>query len=425
MPAHTRRRTFLAAAAFAAAVTTGLSACGGGSTESTGDSGGNGELLLWHGYTEADGKVLQTIVDQFNDSQDRWTVKTEPLAWTSISEKLLTSLSAGNGPNIVVQGVDTGLGYSKQGAFVSLQDYYDDEQYTENDNFYANLVEQVTFDGETYGIPMGTTAFAVYYNPALWSAAGLTEADYPTTVEELVAVAKKLTVDADGNGEPEQYGIALPDQDAGLLSAMLHSGGGDFITDGENRLVSDENVATLEQWQSAYVNDKISPTGMDGTAAMELFGSGRAAMIVNGPWEITSAESFGIEVGVFQWPSDWVHGVANYWYATSMNDSEEELDGVKAFGDFWNSRTSQIEWTKSYYPPNRDDIDESEFAYPIIATIAGFSPQAHYYATGISTSVTDITAETDSMMTQIAQGGDVEQLLQAASDKIDGYLANE
>lgn len=429
------RRKVAVASAFAATVVMALTACDGGDSGS-GDSGsgsgdssaGSGdatELVLWHGYTEADGEVLQGIVDQFNESQDSWHVSTEEMAWTSISEKLLTSLGAGNGPNIVVQGVDTGLGYANQGAFISQQAFYDDDQYTSSETLYSNLVDQVTWDGETYGIPMGTAAYALYYNTDMWAAAGLTEADYPTSIDELLEVAARLTVDADGDGTPEQYGIAMPDMDAAALAAILHGGGGDFITDGENRLYSEENVAALTQWQSAFVDDKISPTGMNATAAMELFGAGRAAMILNGPWEITSAESFGIPVDVFAWPGDWVQGVANYWYATSMNDTDEELAGVLAFGDFWNSRDMQVEWTESYYPPNRDDITAEEFAYPIVATIAGFSEQAHYYATGISTSVTDITAETDSMGTQVLQGGDVEALLKAAADKIDGYLQSE
>ena len=400
----------------------GDSAGGGGG----GESGGSGDttLTLWHGYTEADGDVLQAIVDGFNESQEQWTVETEEMAWSSLSEKLLTSLGAGNGPNIVVQGVDTGLGYVNQGAFVSLQDYYDNPEYTSSEALYPNLVEQVTWDGETYGIPMGTAAFAVYYNKDLWAQAGLTDADIPTTVEELIEVAKRLTVDSNGDGEPETYGMSLPDQDAGTLAAMLHSGGGDFITDGEARLDSEENVATLEMWQDAFVNDKISPPGMDAVASMELFGAGRAAMILNGPWQITSSQSFGIDVGVFGWPSDWVQGVANYWYATSMNDSEEELAGVKAFGDWWNSKDMQVKWTESYYPPNRDDITEAEFSDPLVATVSEFSGNAFYYATGISTSVTDITAETDSMMTQIAQGGDVEELLSSAQQTVEGYLAN-
>ncbi|GAA4770013.1 extracellular solute-binding protein [Microbacterium gilvum] len=420
-----RRVRLTAAVALAATVPLALAGCGGGTSggATTNESGAT-ELTMWHGYTEADGEVLQSIVDGFNDSQDEWHISTEAIAWTSISEKLVSSLSAKNGPNLVVQGVDTGLGYSEQGAFQSIQAYYDDDSYENTDVFYPQLLDQVNFDGELYGNPMGTTAFAVYYNADLWEAAGLTDADFPTTIDELIELAKKLTIDENGDGEPEQYGFALPDQDAGVLSTLLHSGGGDFITDGVNHLDSPENVETLEKWQSAFVDDHISPAGMTSTDAMELFGSGRAALILNGPWEITSAESFGVTPGIFQWPGDWVAGVANYWYATSMNDTDEETAGIYAFFDWWNSHENQVEWTKSYYPPNRTDVTEDEFFDPIVATLSGFSDQAHYYATGISTTVTDITAETDSMTTQIMQGGDVAQLLSETSAKVDGYLGD-
>ncbi len=428
---HFRHRKSLAAGAVVAAAALTLTACSGDSTDGGGSSDGGGaaagttELLLWHGYTEADGDVLQKIVDNFNGSQDACVVNTEPLAWTSISEKLLTSLGAGNGPNIVVQGVDTGLGYANQGAFLSQQAFYDDSAtYTSPSAYYEMLQPQVTWDGEAYGTPMGVTPFAVYFNPELWDAAGLTEADYPTTVEELISVAEKLTIDEDGDGTPEQYGMALQDQDGGMLSTMLHSGGGDFITDGVQYLDSPENVATMTMWQDAW-QYPVSPTGLDNTAAMELFGSGRAAMIYNGPWEITSAQAFGIEVGMFAWPSDWVAGVFNYWYATSMNDTDEEMTCTFQFEDFWNAYDQQVIWTESYYPPNRNDISEDEFAYPIIAELAKASDHSYYYATGISTSVTDILNETNAMGTQISQGGDVAELLKSTGEKIDTYLAQE
>lgn len=424
---HFRSRKVLAAGAAAAVTALALAACSGGSGggDETSGEGGTTDLLLWHGYTEADGKVLDQIVGAFNSSQSACVVNAEPLAWTSISEKLLTSLGAGNGPNIVVQGVDTGLGYANQGAFLSQQAFYDDpETYTSPASYYAATVPQVTWDGEAYGVPMGVTPFAVYYNPTLWEAAGLTEADYPTTIDELIEVAKKLTVDENGDGTPEQYGMALQDMDPGMLSTMLHSGGGDYITDGKQYLDSPENIETMTTWQGVW-QDGVSPTGLDNTAAMELFGSGRAAMIYNGPWEITSADSFGIDVGMFGWPSDWVAGVYNYWYSTSMNDTDAEKTCTYAFEDFWNSKDQQVVWTESYYPPNRDDIAEEDFAYPIIAELAKFSDKAYYYATGISTSVTDITNETNSMGTQIAQGGDVAELLKSTAAKVDGYLASE
>lgn len=419
------RRKFpvgMSVVAIAGAIT--LAACGGGgngdggsTTSGGGSEGGTTELSIWHGYTEADGKVLDDIVNQFNDSQEACVVNPEPIAWSSITEKLLTGLGAGNGPNIVVQGVDSGLGYGNQGAFQDVQAFYDDDQYTSTDALFPQLVEQVTWDGKAFGVPMGTAAFSVWYNTELWEAAGLTEADYPTTMDELFEVAKKLTAG-------DVYGMAVPDADAGFLSTILHSGGGDFITDGVPAVDSPENIETLETWQKLFVEDKISPTGMNATAAMELFGAGRAAMILNGPWEITSAESFGIEIGVFQWPSDWVAGVANYWYSTSMNDTDAETLCSYQFFDWWNSKEMQVVWQDSYYPPNRNDIPESELTDPLVATISGFSDKAHYYATGIDTGILDITNETDAMMQQITKGGDVKALAEAAQAKLEGYLGD-
>ncbi|WP_152659341.1 extracellular solute-binding protein [Demequina salsinemoris] len=424
-----KRYGSIALAAATALVLVGCS--GGGDTDSSasssdgsGSSGEKTDLLLWHGYTEADGDVLAEIVDNFNAQSDTCSVSQEPIAWSSITEKLVTSLGAGNGPNLVVQGVDTGEGYKNQGAFLSMDDYYSSGDYESADYMYEQAKDQVTWDGEAYGVPMGTTAMAVWVNSDLWAAAGLTEDDYPTTIEELIAVAEKLTIDEDGDGTPEQYGFAMPDQDMGVFSTLLHSGGGDYITDGVAALDSDENVATMTEWQDAFVNGMISPTGMDSTAAMELFGSGRAAMILNGPWEITSADSFGIDIEGFGWPSDWVAGVYNYWYATSMNDTEEEMTCSLEFSDFWNSYDQQIIWTESYYPPNRTDIDLAEIDDPLVSMLSSMASTSYYYATGIDTNITDIQSESNAAQQQILAGGDVSSLLADAQTKISGYLDN-
>ena len=48
-------------------------------------------------------------------------------------------------------------------------------------------------DGRVYYLDYGLMTGLIYYNKAMWSAAGLTEADIPKTWEEFRAVAKKLT----------------------------------------------------------------------------------------------------------------------------------------------------------------------------------------------------------------------------------------
>lgn len=403
----------------AGAVTLALAACGGGGSGSSASDAGDGavtNLVAWHGYTEADGKVLDKIVANFNASQPQCQVKGEAIAWDSITEKLVTSLGAGNGPNLVVQGPDTARGYINQGAFQPATDFYNDAaKYPNAAAMYPNFVDAVTWDGEKAGIPMGTAAYGVYYNKKIWEDAGLTEADYPKTNDELLALAKKLT-------KGDVYGMAAPDKDAAFLAQILHSGGGDYITDGKAAIDSPQNVATLQTWQKAFTQDKISPTGMDYTKAMQLFASGRAAMIFNGPWEITNAAAGKVDVGVFQWPGDWSLGVLNYWWSTSMNQTDAQKECALKFGDFWNSKEQQTVWTESYYPPNRADVPAADQKYPIIAKLAEFSGSAHYYTSGITQNYNDINAEAIGLLQQVAKGGDVPALTAAAQQKISGYL---
>ena len=58
-------------------------------------------LSFWHGYTEADGKVLDKIVADFNKSQSGITIKDTTKTWAQIGDTLLTSLSAKQGPDLV------------------------------------------------------------------------------------------------------------------------------------------------------------------------------------------------------------------------------------------------------------------------------------------------------------------------------------
>ena len=65
----------LALTGFGVAAVLALAGCTGGDAGDDGD--GPVELTFWHGYTEADGDVLQQIVDDFNASQDDVEITTE------------------------------------------------------------------------------------------------------------------------------------------------------------------------------------------------------------------------------------------------------------------------------------------------------------------------------------------------------------
>jgi multiple sugar transport system substrate-binding protein len=57
-------------------------------------------------------------------------------------------------------------------------------------------------------IPYGSMAAEIYINTAMWEAAGLTEADYPTTWDDLLTLAEQLTV-VDNAGNIDVAGFAF------------------------------------------------------------------------------------------------------------------------------------------------------------------------------------------------------------------------
>ena len=130
-----------------------------------------------------------------------------------------------------------------------------------------------TVEGTLYGVPTGFVPLAVYYNKTLFEAAGVSEP--PATWDEWVATSKSLTVDENGDGAPEQYGVVLPDHATvanGLWPSLFYGNGGDIVEGGDTAVIdSPENAETLEFWRSAIVDDKISPTGVDGIGADEVF----------------------------------------------------------------------------------------------------------------------------------------------------------
>ncbi|UFU05903.1 extracellular solute-binding protein [Ruania halotolerans] len=422
-----RRRGVLIAAGAATALT--LAACGGGTDTGDDDSAGDGgttTVSVWHGFTEADGDVVNQLAEEFNASQDAYEVQVEVNPWNVITDKLLPAVSAGNGPDLVVQPADAGEGYVNQGVFVPMDDFYADPE-NDTDTYYPHVVDYAAFDGTHYGVPMAYGPFSVWYNTEMFAEAGITEDDIPTTWEEWVALAEELTVDENGDGEPEIYGLALPDADGTFLPTFVEAGGGAVYTDGEVTLDTDQNVETLQWWQDAYEGN-WGPTNVTLPEAVDLFKAGKAAMTVIGPWIITGAESVGLEIDVFEMPAGpegvVTQAAANYWWLTSQAD-EDATAGAQAFLRHYNNRDSQVLWAQqSYYPPNRTDITAEELAdTPFVGTMIAHTENSYIRMYGIPGGLTDVNAELSTLNTTVTQGGDLAATTTETAESITEILS--
>ena len=416
-------RKLLATLAVAVTATAALAGCS--TSSSSTDSNGHIDLTFWHGYTEADGKVLDGIVDDYNKSQDKVTIKTQVKTWDVIDDTLLTALSANKGPQIVAMPAERLPVYASKKALVNLDDFYADDKNAAEISEQAAAME--TVDGAKYGVPTGFVPLSVFYNKALFEAAGVTE--FPETWDEWVDAAKKLTVDQDGDGTPEQYGLALADHATvgnGVWPSLFAGNGGEIVADSKSVIDSSENVETLEYWSKALNDDKISPTGLDGVATDKLFSSGKAAMTIGGPWMASVSTENKIDYGIAAIPAGPVAQASSgigVSMAVTAQASPEEQKAAQDFFSYFFSKDVATEWSLgSGWPPLRTDVPAADVSSnPVVASLTDISSTTKALLPGVINS-TDVLSAMDEATQKAMAGGDPKELLGSASTAIEKAL---
>ncbi len=399
-----------------------LAACSGGGSS---DSDGPVELTFWHGYTEADGDVLEQIVDDFNAAHDgEITITTQVNPWDVIDDTFLPALSADNGPEIVAMPAERLPVYADRGAFVELDDFYADDESTPDLN--PGALDMVTVDGTAYGVPTGFVPLTMFYNKALFDAAGVA---VPTTWDEWVAAAQALTVDENGDGTPEQYGLALADHATvgnGVWPTLFYGNGGAIVEDGRAVVDSPENAETLEFWHDAVTAGAISPTGVDGVTGDGLFSSGRVAMYIGGPWMATVSEENGVDYGIAPvpaGPADQAASAIGVSMALTRQADQAQQEAAEEFFSFFLSREESVAWALgSGWPPLRTDIAADEVdENPVVAALTEQAELGRPLLPGVVNSTDVLTAVDD--LTQRAMAGEpVDDLLAQAQTAVQAAL---
>ncbi|MBT2534190.1 ABC transporter substrate-binding protein [Arthrobacter sp. ISL-48] len=416
-----RSLTILTAVAAASLALTSCSGAGTGASDNT-----KAELTFWHGYTEADGKVLNKIVEDFNASQSNVTIKVQTNPWSVIDDTLLPALSSGNGPDIVAMPAERLPVYADKGAFVELDDFYKDSN-SNLDKLVPAAADMETVNGHKYGVPSGFVPLAMFYNKALFAKAGITTP--PATWSEWIAAAKKLTIDENKDGTPEQYGLGLPDHATvanGVWPSLFYGNGGDVVKDGKAVVDSPENAETLKTWVDAVRNDKISPSGLDGIAGDKLFSSGKAAMYLGGPWMSSIAKESNIDYGIAAVPAGPKEQAASAigisMGITSQKDGAKTAAAQKFFAYFLQKEQATAWSLGSGWPPLRSDIPASAVASnPVVEALTKQSEFGRPLLPGVVNS-TDVLTAVDKLTQRAVAGENIKNLLAETQTSVQKVL---
>ena len=191
-------------------------------------------------------ETLKGLVKTFQDANPGTTVEITSLPWGEAFEKFATMYSAGEVPD-VMEMPDTWLAlYAKNGALESLEPYLKDWSVTPDLNDRA-LEFGRAVDKTAYMLPYGFYLRAMFYNKAVFKAAGV-EAP-PTTLDEFTAAAEKIAK------VPGKSAYCLRGGPGGLNGWVMFGA----TMNGDNAFFKDDGTSTFADpgWVKglAYVTD--------------------------------------------------------------------------------------------------------------------------------------------------------------------------
>jgi multiple sugar transport system substrate-binding protein len=153
-------------------------------------------------------------------------------------------------------------------------------------SFFPSLVNAYTYNHTFYCVPKDSSTLAVEINTADWKAAGLTNADLPTTWAKLAYDAKVLT-------KGKTAGLVISDT-LDRLGAFFAEAGGSYMNAARTGFTfnSPQNLQALTYIAGLAKSGYLKfPEQVDATWGGEALGDGSAAMTVEGNWIIGAMQS--------------------------------------------------------------------------------------------------------------------------------------
>ncbi|PHX57225.1 ABC transporter substrate-binding protein [Tychonema bourrellyi FEM_GT703] len=258
-------------------------------------------LTLWQGINPPVNRdVFQKLVAEFN--QKNHDIQVESIFVGQQLPKILTSVVGNSPPDILYFYPQVTGQFVNLDAIVPLEDWLD--KLPLKSELYPQVLDEVKLNGHTWSVPMSTSPIGIFYRPKLFKEAGITE--LPKTWKELREVAKKLTIDSNADGKPEQYGMLIPfgkgEWTVFTWFPFLLSANGEIVQNNRPNLMNPGAIRAVQFWQDLL---------KDGSATLSMpergyeegdFISGRVAMQITGPW--TYIMKSNVDYGVFPVPVD-------------------------------------------------------------------------------------------------------------------------
>jgi multiple sugar transport system substrate-binding protein len=246
------------------------------------------KLTVWVGWSARELSVFKSVIAEYDKAHPNVQVN---VIGNINDNKIVAAIRAGNAPDVAssFNSYDVGV-YCGTGGWIDLAPLM--KQAGISADIIPGAPRYYTqYNGKRCALPLLADAYGLYYNKALFKAAGITHP--PKTISELTADAKKLTkFNPDGSIKVLGFDPLIGFYE-NVPERWIPVFGGKWIQGGHSVLAKQPGWSKFMKWQKSMIDwvgyNKIVrfQAGLgDEFSASNAFEVGKLAMNMDGEWRV-------------------------------------------------------------------------------------------------------------------------------------------
>ena len=249
-------------------------------------------IVIWHQMRVDERMILQDQLNRYMSLHPDVRVEAIYKETEELRSGFIVGAIAGQGPDLVYGPSDQVGPFQVMNIISPLEQLFAREWL---DSFNPKAL--TWYKGHLYQIAdkLGNHLTLVYNKKLLKTP--------PETDEELVESGKRLTLDTNGDGRIDQYGLVWNYTEPFFFIPFMTGFNGWVMDASGNPTLNNEGVVNglkfIKDLRDVY---KIIPAECDYEIADALFKDGKAAMIINGDWSWSGYKKAGIDIGISPLP---------------------------------------------------------------------------------------------------------------------------
>lgn len=303
---------------------------------------------FWHMWTSEWKSVTDRIVDQYNQSQERYEVIALSIPANIADAKFLMSVAGGVPPDVMIQWNPVIPKWAESGALTPLNELMTPGEWDSlRMTVYPVVLKIGMYKEKFYGLSTGLDVYACYYRKDYAREAGLDASRVPQSLDELSAWGDALTTYGP-DGSLKRIGLLNPIRPASLSMYAPGFGGGFYDwASGQLTVNTPENRRALtylsnERKKLGFANVirfETTFTSEISTGAWPFIG-GAYGITLDGQWRVEQIARYApeMEYGTFPIPppeggvrfGSWAN--ANFFV---IPKGARQLEGAWDFIRFW------------------------------------------------------------------------------------------